>query len=123
MNETRELDQPPVVTWYYVYCGLVSLVYVVAILLVAFFMTVGASWLEMDRTAALILTVLIGGGSAACLIPFLAAFFLPRKPWVWVYGLVLICVGFTSCLVLPISIALLIFWIRPETQTYFGREV
>ena len=55
------------------------------------------------------------------LVPFAAAPFLPRRPWVWVYDLVLICLGLTSCACLPITIPLLIFWLKPETKVWFGR--
>jgi hypothetical protein len=36
--------------------------------------------------------------------------------------MVLICIGMNSCCLLPASIPLLIFWIKPETKTYFGRK-
>ena len=40
-----------------------------------------------------------------------AAIFLPPRPWVWIYDLVLIAIGFMSCCILPFSVALLIFWL------------
>ncbi|MCK9614502.1 MAG: hypothetical protein M0R48_03240 [Candidatus Omnitrophica bacterium] len=52
---------------------------------------------------------------------YLIALFLKPGPGVWVYDLVLICFGMTSCCCLPITIPLLIFWIKPETKKYFGR--
>lgn len=54
---------------------------------------------------------------------YAAAFFLPPKPWTWVYHLVLIGFGMTSCCCLPFSIALLVYWLKPETQAWFGRAV
>ena len=54
-------------------------------------------------------------------IPFAIAPFLGRKSWVWVYDLVLICLGMTSCACLPATIPLLIFWLKPETKAWFGR--
>ena len=60
--------------------------------------------------------MVIGGGSVAVE----AALFLPKKPWVWVYGIVAVCVGLPNCCFLPLSIPVLIFWLRPETKQYFG---
>ncbi len=54
-------------------------------------------------------------------IPFLAAPFLPKAPWAWIYHIVLISVGMTSVCCMPISIPLLIFWLKPETKAFFGR--
>ena len=34
-------------------------------------------------------------------VPFAIAPFLPRKSWVWVFGIVLICIGLTSTCCLP----------------------
>jgi hypothetical protein len=52
---------------------------------------------------------------------YLIALFLKPGPGAWVYDLVLICFGMTSCCCLPITIPLLIFWIKPENKKYFGR--
>jgi hypothetical protein len=54
-------------------------------------------------------------------IAYLIALFLNPGPGTWVYDLVLICFGMSSCCCLPITIPLLIFWIKPETKKYFGR--
>ena len=43
--------------------------------------------------------------------------FLPRKPWVWIYSLIIIGLGMTGCC-LPACIPILIFWIKPEVQIY-----
>jgi hypothetical protein len=59
--------------------------------------------------------------AAALVGVFVAAFFLPRKPWAWTFHLVLIALGFTSACCLPACVPLLIFWIRPETKAWFGR--
>ena len=52
---------------------------------------------------------------------FVASFLLPPRPWAWIFHLVLICIGMTSGCTLPASVALLIFWLKPETRVYFGR--
>jgi hypothetical protein len=56
-------------------------------------------------------------------VVFAIAPFLPRKPWVWVYDIVLICISFLMSLcLLPATIPLLIFWLKPETKHWFGRS-
>jgi hypothetical protein len=72
--------------------------------------------------------VMLGFGILAALLglvllaAFAAALLLPPKPWVWIYHLVLITVGMTSACCLPACIALLVFWLKPETRAYFGRD-
>jgi hypothetical protein len=52
---------------------------------------------------------------------FVAALFLPAKPWVWVCHLVLISLGLTSVCCMPVCIPLLIQWLKPDVRAYFGR--
>jgi hypothetical protein len=47
--------------------------------------------------------------------------FLPKQPWTWIFGIVLISMGMTSACCLPAAIPLLIYWIKPETKAFFGR--
>jgi Na+/pantothenate symporter len=53
---------------------------------------------------------------------FAVALFLPRKPWNWIVGIVMMALGMTSCCFLPFLIPLLIYWLKPETKAYFGRN-
>jgi drug/metabolite transporter (DMT)-like permease len=55
-------------------------------------------------------------------VPYAIAPLLPRKSWVWVFGLVLICIGLTSACCLPVCIPLLIFWSKPEMEQFYGRH-
>jgi len=55
-------------------------------------------------------------------IGFGVGVFLPREPWAWIYGIVTIGIGMTSCATLPFCIPLLIFWIKPETKAYFDQR-
>jgi hypothetical protein len=56
-------------------------------------------------------------------VMYLVGLFIPARSWAWVYGIVLIGFGMTSCCFIPACVPLLIFWIKPETQAYFGRQV
>jgi hypothetical protein len=40
----------------------------------------------------------------------------------WVYDLVVICLGMTSACILPASVPLLIFWLKPEVKSHFGKN-
>lgn len=55
------------------------------------------------------------------LVPFVVAFFLPRRRWTWIYHLVMICIGMTGCTIVA-SIPLLIFWIKPDVKAYFNQD-
>ncbi len=63
-----------------------------------------------------------GGISLAIWIPYVIAPYLRPQPWVWVYGMVMICLGTTSCCLIPACVPLLIFWIKQETKDYFGMK-
>lgn len=117
-------DRPDVYLWLLVYCGLMAMLYLCIMGMglagfAAVFLDEGMS--EEDR-----ITVPIGGavlvaiGLALC-TAFMLPFFVPRRPWVWIYDLVLICLGMTSVCTMPFCIPLLIFWLKPETKAYFGR--
>jgi hypothetical protein len=71
--------------------------------------------------ARLIGVVLLLTGLAlfgACLLPLV----LEPRPWLWTYDLVIICLGMTSTCILPASIPLLIYWLKPETKRYSGKS-
>lgn len=112
--------RPPVWPWYVTYAVVVALMYLVlgagGIL---GFLFLPESEFEGGRAEKLIsfLPLIIVCGA---IFPFYAvAPFLPKRPWAWYYHLVLIAIGLTSCCFLPFCIALLIFWIKPETKAFF----
>lgn len=111
--------QPGVVLWLKVYVVLNALLYLaVAGLLVALAVFAPESLAEELGPAVMLLA--IAGFCILLAVVYLVTLFFPLRPWAWVYDLVLICLGFTGCLTLPFSIALLIFWIKPETKNWFG---
>ena len=110
---------PPVVTWFKVYAGIMALIYLLMVGLgMIFFVFPDIADGEDDAWIAGMFMAAIG---VPLLVLFAMGVFLRAKPWVWIYDLVLICIGFMSCLTLPFCIALLIFWLKPETKAYFGR--
>ena len=115
------MQQPAAVLWFRVFAVAMAALYLLCIgvgLVILFF---GESWLEMEHMDAFFLGPVLIVLSVPFLIIYAAAVFLPRKPWVWIYDLVLIAGGFTSCCTLPFCVALLIFWLKPEVKAYFGR--
>lgn len=112
---------PPVVTWFKVYAIFMAVVYAGVCVLGLAMLTMPGFLGSAHSDPGL----LISGGVYAVLglafgIPFaLAPFF--RQSWAWVYDLVLICVGMTSCACWPATIPLLIYWLKPEVKQHFGR--
>jgi len=112
-------QRPGVVTWFNVYSLLMGLMYVICtvagVLLLVYEPDTGPD------SEARFLGVLLAIMGPLLAIPFLAAPFLPRKKWVWVYDLVLIAIGLTGC-TFAASIPLLIFWLQPRTKEWFGMK-
>jgi MFS family permease len=116
-----QAQSPPVVTWFKVYAGAMTALYALVVIVGGALAFVSADWLEMNPGEKFFLSVICIVSGIPFTAAFLAAVFLPPKPWVWIYNLVLIAIGFGSCCILPASVALLLFWIRPETKAYFNR--
>ena len=112
-------SEPGVLRWYRAYCWALAVMYFLVINAGVFFLLMPA---DEEFPAGMkmimgILFLLLGGGFLA--LSAVGAR-VPPKPWGWTFGLVLICFGFTSCLTLPASIALLVHWLKPETKAWFG---
>lgn len=112
--------RPAAVTWFFVYCGVLCAIYVAVVAGGAYFITLAPTTPD-ERFATLMTGWIFAVVGAACLAASAAPFFLPRRPWVWVYDLVIICLGMTSACFLPASIPLLIFWMKPDVKAHFGR--
>jgi len=113
---------PKVICWFKVYAALFAALYLAcAALSLVFLILREPVSLDMSREEALItgaLMLIIGLPLCAA---FILPFFLRPRPWVWVYDLVLICIGLTSPCCMPASIPLLVYWLKPEARAYFGR--
>lgn len=108
--------------WYRIYAGSMAAMYAMLIALGIFVIFFGADPSKNEQTEALIGGLLYAVLGAVFFLIYAAAFFLPRKPWAWIYHIVLICIGLTSCCLLPATIPLLIYWLKPETKALFGRR-
>lgn len=64
--------------------------------------------------------MVMSGGIPALL--FLLGVLFPPRSWSWIFGIFLLVLALLSCFLSPFAIVLLIFWMKPETQTFFGRN-
>ncbi|MBN2431361.1 MAG: hypothetical protein JXQ27_07790 [Acidobacteria bacterium] len=112
---------PPVLTWFRVYCGLLAFVYVCSAGLGIFLLVIRPAEFQAELFLSTLMGVLYLVMGLVLMAAALVPFFVQPQPWVWIYDLVLIALGMTSCCFLAFSIPLLIHWIKPETRHYFGR--
>ena len=124
----REKPKPTVLKYYTAYCVMMGLMYLGVFALGFCLLVIDPRAFGINDEQALrelgalkIQGVMMTGLGAILSIPYLAAPFLPKKPWVWIYGIVLIGIGMSSCCLLPLAIPLLIYWIKPETKYWYGK--
>lgn len=115
---------PGVVTWFKIYAGFMVFLYVLVMIggvALALFSETLASG-EEPREVFLIQGVVFAVIGIPLIAMYVVGLFMPQKSWAWVYGIILIGIGMTSCCFIPACVPLIIFWIKPETQSYFGRK-
>ena len=113
---------PPVYTWFVVYCVLMALLNLLLAVI-----GIGLMFTEPDEDMSAAEAKLMASMFLILGLVFFVSYgsvpFLPRKSWVWVFGLVLICLGLTSTCLLPVCIPLLIFWLKPEMKAFYGKDL
>lgn len=119
---------PQVVIWYKVYCGALAFVYLLIFLLGLALLILPHMGFEgfkeaFSKDGSDIVILIYGVLFIVLGLVFMAAFFLgiifPYRFWSWIYGIVLISIGFTSLCCMLASIPLLIFWINDKTRNFF----
>ena len=113
--------QPPVVFWFKVYAGIMTAIYAVCMLAGPILIWIGTQAKEEEREEFFLEGTWLFIVGLPLAIANALPFSLPRRRWVWIYDLVLICLGLTSCCFLPATVPLLIYWINPKTKTWFNR--
>ena len=108
--------RPGVVTWFYVYCVCLALLYAGLVALFGWLASEGDLSDPDDLPFVLVAVICV-----PLMLAFAAAPLLPRRPWVWIYDLVLICIGMSGFTVVA-CVPLLIFWLKPEAKVWFGRQ-
>src|SRR5918995_5390773 len=122
MQSSLNPATPPVYKWFVAYCIVMALLYLtLAVMGIVF------GFIEPDREMSAAEAKVMGAVflilGLVFFVPYAVAPFLPRQSWVWVLGLVLICIGLTSACCLPACIPLLIFWLKPEMKAFYGRNL
>ncbi len=116
------VERPQVWPWQVAYCVLMAVVYAAVVAFGVFLLVMGESLgpsTTQDPVGIRIQAIIMMVMGVPFFLMFAAAPFLPRRPWVWIYHLVLIGLTMTSCACLPFAIPLIIFWLKPETKAYF----
>lgn len=113
---------PPVYRWFVIYCVCMALLYLVTAGMGIVFLFIEPDQ-DMSEVEARVMGVMFLILGLVFFVPYALAPFLPRKSWVWILGLVLICIGLTSACCLPACVPLLIFWLKPEMKDFYGRTM
>jgi hypothetical protein len=108
--------------WYRVYCGALAALYLLIIPFGLFLAFYAPETREHNSQETFIMGIIYAVLGAVFFVVFAVALFLPRKPYNWIVGIVMMALGMTSCCFLPVLIPLLIYWVKPETKAYFGRN-
>jgi hypothetical protein len=114
--------RPAVLGWFKAYCVVLCLIYLLCVGASIILFVVDPGELEMGTAEAMVMGVVLLGTGLLCFVASLLPLFLKPRPWVWVYDLVVICIGMTSACFIPLCVPLLIFWIKPEVKAHFGRK-
>lgn len=108
--------------WFVVYCVIMTLIYLITAGAGVFLLLFDLSFAKGKDVGELrgqgVIFLILG---LIFVIPYAMGPFLKGKSWGWVYGIVLIAIGMTSCCLWPITIPLLMQWIKPEMKRVFGQ--
>jgi len=115
-------ETPKVIAWFKAYSALFVAIYLACAASSLIFFLMEPSELDTTDAGAIVMGVMLLGIGLVLASAFVLPFFLKPRPWVWIYNLVLICIGLTSPCCMPASIPLLIYWLKPEVKAYFGRQ-
>jgi hypothetical protein len=113
-------EPPKVLVWFRVYTGCMTAIYVLCALAAPLIFFAGTRSGGEDAVVLKIQAGVLLLVGLVFAVVFALPFVLPRKRWVWIYNLVLICIGLTSCCILPAAVPLLIYWIKPEAKNWFN---
>jgi hypothetical protein len=107
---------PPALRWMRIYAwGMVGLYLFVVLVFLLLKDVIGSEPEFQDFPVRLYLFLCL-----LLAIPFGAWSLLPHRPWVWVYGIILIAIGLGSCLTLPVCVFLLIKWIDAPVRDWYS---
>ena len=111
-------EKPKVLGWFKVFCGFMGLFHLLLVPLpLVLFNQPGLDFSPDERFEVLFLSAI----SLPLSLLFWFGTVWDHKPWHWIYGIVLIGLTLTSCCCFPVSIPLLICWLKPEVKAHFNR--
>lgn len=122
-------EVPGVWPWFVAYCvfnTITCLITVVAGIYCAMLdIETVRSWAPKYIDVESALYIKIQGGvwavsSLGFAVAYAVAPFLPKRPWAWVINLSLIAINILAVCLLPLALPLLVFWVRENTQRFFG---
>jgi hypothetical protein len=108
--------------WYRVYCAVLAVIYLLLTGVGALMAYYQPSTSQQSAQESMILGVVYAVLGIVFFGVFAVALLLPRKPFNWIVGIVMMAIGMTSCCFAPFLIPLFIYWLKPETKAYFGRK-
>lgn len=108
--------------WFRIYCAVLALLYVVTMAGGAFLLIYKPETTKREAEEMMITGIMCVVLGIVLFFVSAVGIFLPRRPWAWIYGMIMICLGLSSCCFLPFCVPLLINWIKPETKALFGRR-
>lgn len=106
---------PVVIVLYRIYAGLLAVAGAFLTLMMIASVRSGAAD-NVGRDVVYLFALL---GVCAAILHGIAVF-VPRKPWGWTYGTVILALGIPSCTI-ALALPLLVFWLRPECKAAFRR--
>ena len=108
--------------WYRVYCGVMVAIYLLVAGMGIALTVIQPQSSSQSAEEMMITGIVYAIFGVILFLVFAVALFLPRKSWNWIVGIVMMALGMTSCCFLPFLVPLLIYWLKPETKAYFGRN-
>lgn len=107
--------------WFKVYVGVMAALYLILVGVGIVLLVAPFGGTDQEVTDQRLAGGFYGFLGLVLLVVFGIGLFLPRRPWGWIYGIVLLGLGMTSCCTLPAAIPLLIAWLKPEMKARFNK--
>lgn len=108
--------------WYRIYCATLVLLYLALTVFGVILLVLQPRTRDYRPEELMIMGAIYAVLGAIFFLAFAVALFLPAKPYNWIVGIVMMAIGMTSCCFIPFLIPLFIYWLKPETQAFFGRK-
>ena len=108
--------------WYRVYCAVLVFLYLALTVLGVVLAIFQPPSREYDAQEMFFVGIIYAIVGTVFFLVFAVALFLPPKPYNWIVGIVMLAIGMTSCCFLPAVVPLFIYWMKPETKAFFGRN-